>query len=106
MRSGQWLAVPALAPVAHATADIDLADNPLPDPVAVTRRCRFHRADELVPRHPGEAGIALEQLQVGAADTGPSDRDPAFAGCDLDVTARDFHHSRADRIRLRCLDDQ
>ena len=48
------------APLARATADIDLADHALPDPVAVTRRGGFHGPDELVTWHTSEAGIAFE----------------------------------------------
>ncbi len=67
------------APFAAAAADVDLADDPLADPRGIRRGRRLHDADELMAGDAGEAGVALEDLQVGAADARHADADQALA---------------------------
>ena len=52
----------------------------LPTQCGVRRRRLLDDADELVAGDAGEAGVAFEDLEVGAADAGAADADEAFAG--------------------------
>ncbi len=70
---------PPRAPVAVPAADVDLADDALADPGRVRRRRLLDDADELVAGDAGELGVALEDLEIGAADAGAADADEALA---------------------------
>ena len=70
---------PPRAPVAVTAADVDLADDALADPGGVRRRRLLDDADELVAGDAGEPGVALEDLEIGAADTGAADADETLA---------------------------
>ena len=83
----QHLALPAMsgqapaAEVAGPAANGDLACHPLPQPGGVLGA--GHLAHELVAHDPLKAVIALQNLQVGAADAGQMDahQNLALAGC-------------------------
>ena len=70
------------APGTAPTADGDLTDDAAPDPAGIGCSCGVDDADELVTRHTGKSGIPLQQLEIGAADSGRQHPDHAFvAGC-------------------------
>ncbi len=74
------LAHSSRAEVAATAADIDLSGDAPADPLAILWSAgRLDDANELVTRNPAKAGVALEQLQIRAADARHTHADTAFA---------------------------
>jgi hypothetical protein len=89
--SGAVVGGAGAAPFARATADVDLSDDALADPVPIPVGRRVHHADEFVPWYAREPGVSFQDLEVGAADAGQPHRNPALAGSGLDVVRLDTH---------------
>ena len=68
--SGAVVGGAGAAPFARATADVDLSDDALADPVPIPVGRRVHHADEFVPWYAREPGVSFQDLEVGAADAG------------------------------------
>ena len=77
---GAMLLDSARAPVAVPTPDVDFANDAPAHPGTVRSRRLFNDANELVPRDPGELGVAFEQLKICPADAGLEHADQALAG--------------------------
>ena len=89
--SGAVVGGAGAAPFARATADVDLSDDALAVPVPIPVGCCVHHADEFVPGYTREPGVSFQDLEVGAADAGQPQRNPALAGSGLDVVRLDTH---------------
>src|SRR5215510_11464608 len=94
------------APVTATATDVDFAGDAPSHPRAIRLGRALHDAHELVTGHAGEARVAIEQLQVGAADTGHADADAALTvavgdrsvaqgQCTGGVHHEGFHRSRS-----------
>jgi len=68
---------PRAARLARAAGDVDVADNPLPDPLGIGRRDDL--AHELVADDARVGVVAARELDVGPADTGQVDADERLA---------------------------
>src|SRR4029079_1448178 len=64
---------------ARSAADRNLTRDAAAGPRPILRRRLFDNADELVPGHAREAGVAAQQLEVGDADPRRQHADYAFA---------------------------
>jgi hypothetical protein len=68
----------AIAPRTGAAPDIDLPGDALVDPMTISLGRSIDDADEFVAGDADEGGIAVEHLEVGAADAGSRDANEAL----------------------------